>query len=140
MSTANRHEQYGYIRPYTVASGETATVGKTVIFGATDLEVKDPGAASDLVIGVVRGKTGTVYTAGQVCEVIHPFTVVVAMKVGTAGSTRGKKQVVVSDGITDAATLGGGSTAVSSVGICLQSGVAGDMVGVGLMLDSRVTT
>lgn len=137
---ANRHLEFAYIRPYTVETGQTVTAGKSVIFGSGDNTVQDSGGASDLIIGVARGAAGTTYAAGATVEVVHPFTVVVPMLVGTGGSTRGKKQKVVSDGITDANTLGGGSTAIYSVGVALQSGVVGDLIGVGLMLDSRVTT
>lgn len=137
---ANVHEQYGYIRPYIVASGQTATAGKPVIFAAVDGEVQDSGAGSDLMIGVARGKPGQTYAAGDTVEVLHPFTVVARMLVGTGGTTRGKKQKVVSDGITDADTQGGGTNPIYSVGVALQSGVVGDFVGVGLMLDSRVKT
>lgn len=136
---ANRHLEFAYIRPYTVETGQTVVGGKPVKFGSSDTTVQDSGAASDLMIGVARNP-GTTYTAGQTVEVVHPFTVVVPMVVGTGGSTRGLKQKVVSDGITDVATLGGATTPIYSIGIAMQSGVAGDYVGVGLLPDSRVGT
>jgi hypothetical protein len=132
----NTYIVHGYIRPYTVASGQTVTLGKTVKFGSTDNEIQDAGANSDLAIGVAR-KSGV---AGDVVEVVHPFTVVVPMLVGTGGTTRGAKQKVVSDGITDADTNGGGTTSIISEGIALQSGVIGDLVSVGLVPAARVKT
>lgn len=121
----------------TVETGETVTAGKTVIPGSADNTCKDPGAASDLVIGVALGTPGEVFTAGAKVQVVL-FAPIVPMVVGTGGSTRGKKQVVVSDGITDAAANGGGTTAVECIGVAMQSGVAGDHIGVAALINSRV--
>jgi hypothetical protein len=137
---ANVFEINAYIRPYTVASGQSAYAGQSVIFGSTDTEVQDSGGASDLIVGVCMGPPGTTYAAGDTVQVLHPFAAVARMKVGTGDSTRGKKQKVVSTGVTDADTNGGGTNPIYSVGVALQSGVAGDYIGVGLMLDSRVKT
>jgi len=124
--------QYGTIGSYTTASTETTTAGKTVILVA-DGTVKDPGAASDLVIGVALDTT----VAGARCRVAH-FGPIVPMLVGTGDSTRGTKQIVAADGVTDASTHDSDGTSNESiVGVAMQSGVATDMIGVMLMLESR---
>lgn len=122
------------IRPYTVAASQTVTLGKTVKFATgSESTIQDAGAGSDGEIGVAYncddGSTGVI-AAGKVVNVILLGDRIVPMLVGTGGTTAGKKQVVVSDGITDAAANGGGTTAVECVGIALQTGVVGDMVGV----------
>jgi hypothetical protein len=139
---AHKVLQCPVIRPYTVAASQTVTVGKTAKFASADNEVQDAGAASDLAIGVVLpnalANSSGVVAAGVVVEVIHPFPIV-PMKVGTGGATRGKKQKVVSDGVTDGAANGGGTTASELIGIAMQTGVVGDEIGVGLIISSRVT-
>jgi hypothetical protein len=125
--------QYGTIGSYTTSTGETTTKGKTVVLDGADDEVKDPGAASDLVIGVALDTT----TAGQRVSVLH-FGPIVPMVVGTGDATRGKKLVVVADGVTDASTHDSDGTGNESiVGVAMQSGVATDQIGVMLILESR---
>lgn len=144
---AHRNYAFAIIRAYTIEAGQQVVVGKTCKFGTSDGTIQDAGANSDLAIGVVRPHpkavngviTAASLNANDVVEVLHPFNAIEAMLVGTGGTTRGKKQVVVADGITDAAPTGGGTTAVEVVGIALQTGVALDLVGVGLIFSSRVS-
>lgn len=147
---ADKSFLFAILRPFTIAAGQSVTVGKTVIFGANDDEIQDAGAGSDLAFGVVSpamknyADANGVITAASLppktqIEVVLFGNIIVPMKVGTGATTRGKKQVVVADGITDAAANGGGTTDVESVGISLQSGVLGDMVGVMLLPNSRVS-
>ena len=125
--------QYGTIGSYTTSAGETTTAGKTVVPDGADDEVKDPGAASDLVIGVALDTT----TAGQRVRV-HHHAAIVPMLVGTGDSTRGKKQIVAADGITDATAHDSDGTANEAiVGVAMQSGVATEMIGVMQVLFSR---
>lgn len=141
MSTATRQYQFGIVRCYPIQASGQVVVGKTCVFGATAGSVQDSAGASDVPIGVVRPHpkavagviTAAALTPGDVVEVMHPFNVIEAMLVGTGGTTNGKRQMVVSDGITDAPANGGGSTGHTTVGIALQTGVTGDMVGVGLI-------
>jgi len=128
---------FAHIMTFEVAAAQTVTAGKTVIFDSDDLTIKDPGASSDLVVGVALGTPGTVFAAGAKVQVVL-FAPIVPMVVGTGGTTRGKKQVVVSDGVTDAAANGGGTTAVETIGVAMQTGVAGDVIGVAIGLNSRV--
>jgi len=125
--------QYSVIRVYPVAASQTVTLGKTVAFGTGETDIQDAGAASDSEIGVALactdGSTGVI-TAGKFIEVAMFGHQVLPMLVGTGGTTAGKKQIVVADGITDSPALGGGTVARECVGIALQAGVAGDIVGV----------
>jgi hypothetical protein len=141
---AQKMLQNALIRDYVVEAGQTAVIGKPVQFGTTDGTVQDTGGASDLMIGIVKGPNaddpGTgIIPAGKHVEVVLLFATVCPMIVGTGNSTRGKKQVSVASGITDAAANGGGTTAVSVVGVAMQSGVAGDLIGVGLTGGNRVS-
>lgn len=152
---AIRQYQFGIIRSYSIEPGQQVVVGKTCKFGASaanglpagEATVQDAGAASDIAIGIVRPHpkavagvvTAASLNANDQVEVLLPFNAIEAMLVGTGGTTAGKKQKVVSDGITDAPANGGGTTDVEIVGIALQSGVAGDYVGVGLFFGSRVS-
>lgn len=124
--------QFSILRPYPVAAGQTVTIGKTVKFGTGETDIQDAGVV-DLEIGVAvsctDGSTGVI-TAGKVVEVAMSGHQIVPMLVGTGGATAGKKAVVVADGVTDAAATGGGTVAVECVGIFVQAGVAGDVVGV----------
>ena len=53
---------------------------------------------------------------------------IVPVKVGTGGATRGQHAVAVSNGFTDI-TPGGGTVAKYTNGVFMQTGVAGDFVG-----------
>lgn len=69
-------------------------------------------------------------TTGKNCQVVMlAGACIIKVLVGTGGATRGKFAKVVSDGVTDVGTLGGGTTAAEVVGKFVQSGVAGDYVG-----------
>lgn len=132
---ALRKLDYVHAVEMTVKASSTVTAGKTVKFSA-DMEVENAGADSDLWIGVAR-ETITSGAAGSEKRVtVYLPGPVVPMLVGTGDSTRGVRQKVVSSGVTDAAALAG-DTAEYSVGFAMQSGVAGDMIGVCLCLDSR---
>jgi hypothetical protein len=119
----------------TVKASQTVTAGKTVKFDG-DMTVVDAGADSDLWIGVAKD-TITSGAAGSEkrVTVILPGPVV-KMLVGTGDSTRGTRQKVVASGVTDAAA-NAGSTAEYGIGFAMQSGVASDLIGVCLCLDSR---
>lgn len=54
---------------------------------------------------------------------------IVPVLVGTGGATRDLAAVVVANGVTNSATLGGGTVLRNIVGYFTQSGVAGDLVG-----------
>jgi hypothetical protein len=119
----------GIIRNYTVATGQTVRGGFAVKFASDDQEIQEAGADSELAIGVAR-VIGHTYAAGERVEVVQS-NAIAEMKVGTGGVTCGKDARMISDGITDApAFVIGGATLVPVIGKILQTGVAGDVVGV----------
>lgn len=143
---ASQQLQYGIIRTYVVAATKTVTVGKTVKFTdatVTPPTIEDAGSASDIAFGVViknntpvnssgistASTIGTSVAAAGIVEVALYGNMIAKMLCGTGGSTAGKKQKVVSDGVTDVGTAGF-TTDVESVGIALETAVVGDAVSV----------
>lgn len=51
-------------------------------------------------------------------------------KVGTGGATAGAWLKMATDGVTDAGTIGGGTTLVNVVGKAVETGVVGDVIGI----------
>jgi len=125
---ANFDLKNSIIKTYRVKSGTTTVAGKRVKFGTADDEVDNAAAGDDLAFGTARA--AVVGDGSKTVEVILDCHQLVPMLVGTGGCTRGVRQKYVSDGITDATTNGGGTTAEAIVGIAMQTGVAGDVVGV----------
>jgi hypothetical protein len=124
MSTAKQN--LGIVSTYTVASGQSATKGYLAILSGADNEVDDATSPCDLGIGVFLATA----VAGARVEVAH--TGVIPVKVGTGGATRGKKGMWSSgdNGFADApAHDADGNTNDAIYGVFLQSGSAGDMVG-----------
>lgn len=120
------------IGTFTVTATKAATKGFAVIISG-NMTVEDAGASDDTIIGVAL-ETATAGNRVQV-GLLGP---VYPMVVGTGDVTRGKKQKPVSTGITDApAHDSSGATDNIIVGIALESGVAGDLVGVMLTLGNR---
>ena len=135
MSTALRKFEYQHIKSYTVEAASTATVGALAAFGASDTTVADAAGGSDGGIGVFL--TGG--TAGERVD-IALFSGVVAVVVGAGGATRGSKSVNIGGAFQDApAQAAGGATADPIYGIFMQSGVAGDVVGMQLLASNRVS-
>lgn len=110
------------IKSYTV--GTACTKGKAVKLSADDT-ITDCSAGED-GIGVAL-ETQTTGKRAQIVLLAGAPTIKVL--VGTGDATRGSYGVVVSDGFTNVATLGGGTVAKKVLVKFLQSGVAGDYVG-----------
>jgi hypothetical protein len=120
---AHRKDAYSTTLALAVASGQVVTAGLGVVF-ASDTTCQVAGA-SDLIFGIAR----TSQTAGQEV-VIDLFGPIIPVKVGTGGATRGTKAKHVTDGFTDATAHNSDGTGnESTYGIFLQSGLAGDIVG-----------
>lgn len=135
MSTALRKREHTTFMVFDVAVGDVTYDGRAVVF--TDAyTVEDAGGATDLAIGIAR-ETLAISTAIQRCEVTL-FAPVEPVDVGTGGATRGTKAVLVSDGFTDAATHDSDGTGnESNYGIFMQSGTAGQKVGLMLHVGNR---
>jgi hypothetical protein len=111
------------VKTYTAATGETITEGRAVKLASADEEIA-ACAAGNAALGIALDSCA----AGERAEVLISPDAICKVKVGTGGATRGLWAVVVSDGLTDSGTLGGGTTLVNVIGRFLQTGVVGDTV------------
>ena len=110
---------------FHVATGQTVEPGRPILLSGSDDECAHAGAGSDLAVGISQNGG----TAGDPIDAFM-FGPVVPVKVGTGGATRGKKAIIVSDGVTDAPDHDSDGTGNQAIyGIFVQSGVAGDFVG-----------
>ena len=133
MSTALRKYEFAHIKEFTVAAGQSATAGRAVLLSGADTTIGTAGADSDLAIGFALETAA----AGARCQValLGP---VVPVVVGTGACTRGKKAILVADGVTDApAHDSSGGTDDQIYGIFMQTGVKGDTVGMILAPSNR---
>ena len=145
MSTATRKLNYATIGNYDIAVGQTVTVGYAVTLTSdTTVQNAAGGIDNDLIIGVAH--TGGVSTvAGDANVDVFLFAPVVAVVVGAGGtSTRGTKAIwnAAGNGWTNAAMplVPGGANEECSYGIFLQSGTAGDVVGMQMVPSYRQIT
>lgn len=127
---------YLWTRKLQVASGQTATKGLPVLFSGADNTIGTAGADSDLAIGIAQ-EDGAALAFVEVHMFAPGATVA---KVGTGGATRGKKAVIVSDGFTDAPADNGATTPKPTYGVFMNSGSAGDFVGLMPAVANRTTT
>jgi hypothetical protein len=136
MSTALRLLEQATFKEYKVAVTKTTFEGRAVIL--TDAEnVEDAAGATDLAVGVARDTITSSATVIQRCGVTL-FGPVEAVTVGTGGATLGKKAILAADGFTDApAHDSSGGTNDAIYGIFMQSGTAGQKVGLMLMAGNR---
>ena len=135
MSTALRKVTHATQHTFTVAAGQATTVGELVVL-ASDTTVQDAGGASDLGIGIAK----ITQTAGLRVDV-WLFGPVIPVAVGTGDATRGTKAVAVADGWTDAAAHDSDGTAnASQYGVFMQSGTAGQTVGMMIAVGNRGTS
>jgi len=134
---ANQDLKNALIKRYAVKSGTTLAVGNRVRFGASDIEVDlTSGANDDTTFGTAL-EAGVGNAAGSVLvDVVLDGHQIVAMLVGTGGSTRGLKQIAAANGVTDAPTNGGGTVSHPIIGVAMQTGVVGDLIGV-MTVNSR---
>lgn len=102
-----------------------ATRGAPVKFNGSDTLLAACSANDPLMIGYVYATSVT----PRDVSVVMLGSAVMPVTVGTGGATRGVHAVVVADGYTDAATASGGTVAQYIAGKFLQTGVAGDVVG-----------
>jgi hypothetical protein len=118
-----------YVLERDIASGQTATEGYLAVHSGSDDELDDAGAGSNLGIGVFEDTVASGATNRKARVVLFGGAGIMKVKVGTGGATRGAKAKFAADGFTDAPTLADGDTVTPVWGIFMQSGVAGDFVG-----------
>ena len=113
------------IKTYTVVAAGSAIEGRPVSLNTSDQEVTLTAAAAACIGIALETKA-----AGERVQVlVSEGDTIVKVKVGTGGATRGLYGVVVSDGLTNSGTLGGGTVLKNVIGIFMETGVAGDVVG-----------
>jgi hypothetical protein len=123
------------IMTFTVAATKTATLGFPIIASSADGEVLDSTTQSDLTLGVALETAA----AGARVQVLM-YAPVAKVKVGTGGATYGKKAYFPAgaDGYADApAHDSSGAVDGSTLGVFVESGVAGDYVGMMMVLGNR---
>lgn len=112
-----------------VETGQTVVVGRVVKDGNADKEIQHSADGVD-AIGVIVALGPLAGAAGDKVQVaLLAGACIIPVKVGTGGTTRGKLQKVVADGVTDAVLDVATPVAANLVGFATQSGVAGDIVG-----------
>jgi hypothetical protein len=119
---------------FTVAAGQTVTDGFRVKFAAVDGECQNCGAGED-GFGYALASA----TAGQKVSIVLEGTAVVKVKVGTGGATRGAYAIPVANGLADQA-IADGTTPRRLAGKFMQSGVAGDFVGMLIGIATPMST
>lgn len=120
---AIRSEQFGLVKTYSVPAGKAVTKGMRVKFSGADDAIENCGAGDNgFAIALENG------VAGGQAQVLLEGSAVVPVLVGTGGATRGAHAVPVADGFTDQ-TVGGGTVVKNVSGKFMQTGAAGDYVG-----------
>lgn len=121
---AHQKLPFALIQEFTVASGQTVTEGLSVKFAAADDECQNCGAGED-GFGVALNSA----SSGGKVSVVLDGNAIVKVKVGTGGTaTRGLYAITNATGHTNQ-TIADGATVRFLRGKFMQSGVAGDMVG-----------
>jgi hypothetical protein len=127
---ADKQLENALIVTRTVETAQTVVVGRVVKDGNADHECQHTGAGENgfgvvVALGKLEGAAGdkvSIATLGG--------GIIVPVKVGTGGATRGSYAKSVSDGVTNATPAAAATgTSVYVHGIFMQSGVAADVVG-----------
>lgn len=113
------------IKSYLVKAATSAIAGRACKYGATDTEVEIAGAGDEVTACGVFMEAASAGARVQVVKL--GGGAIMPMIVGTGGSTRGVRQKLVANGITDVT-----ATTDHSIGTAEQSGVAADLIGVRL--------
>lgn len=112
------------LQTFPVKAASSVTAGYPVKLDGTDVLNCTAGDAAD-------GYAMASAAAGEMVEIaMIGSSGIVEAKVGTGGATAGAWLKAANDGVTDAGTLGGGSTLINIVGRAVQTGVAADKIGV----------
>ena len=120
---AHKQMANALVRSFKVGTG--VTKGKLVKFGADDDHVTDC-AAGEQGIGIALETSGVAEADCQIALLAGAS--IVPVLVGTGGAARGGYAVVVANGLATQA-IATGTNARHIAGIFMQTGVAGDFVG-----------
>lgn len=128
-------------KPYDVYTGSTIRKGFPVKFYTGTTKVVEADATTDNVIGIARDAGDAAGTSGLKQIVVYMHGGIVPVLVGTGGATAGVAARLAvpsaADGVTDA-TTGGGTTKIVELGYFVDTGVAGDYVGLNLNITPTV--
>lgn len=116
------------IKTMVVETGQTVSVGRVVKYGTNDNNCQHAGA-NELGFGVVVAVTSSGAAGERVQVALLAGAVIIPVVVGTGGATHGKLAKNAANGLTDATPDFNTPSATYVHGYFLQSGVAGDIVG-----------
>lgn len=119
---------------FYVASGQAVTAGQRVKFASSDTEVQNCGA-NEAGIGTAVDTA----VAGAPVEIMLDGHAVVPITVGTGGATRGLYAKSTANGYADQA-IADGTTPRFIAGMFMQSGVAGDVIGMMVGIPTPLST
>lgn len=126
---AHERLEFALIMQFNDPSQPALTKGVEVKFNASDTLLAATTDSDAAAIGVIYQANA----AGRPASVaMYGSPGVIPVLVGTGGATRGAFAVRNATGFTDAATVGGGTTVQYIRGQFLQTGVAGDYVGMNI--------
>lgn len=112
------------LQTFPVKAASDVTAGYPVKMDGTDVL---NCTAGDAAVGYAMATAA----AGELVEIaLIGSSGIVKAKVGTGGCTAGAWLKAANDGAINSGTLGGGTTLVNVIGKALQTGSAGDFVGV----------
>lgn len=115
--------QNGLIQHFLIPTSKATTKGKSVKFSAADNQIENCAADDDGIgIALLDG------VAGDTVPVLLDGFAIVPVLVGTGDATRGGYAINAIDGHKDV-TIADGTTDRKIRGKFMQSGVAGDLVG-----------
>ncbi len=121
---SHRNHEHLLVITRTVVAAGAATKGRMAKFGATEQQVTNAGA-NEKGFGIFLESA----VAGADVQIaLLQGAGIIEVLVGTGGATEGEFAVGAADGLTNQ-TLGGGNTVKYIAGTFLQTGVAGDYVG-----------
>lgn len=122
---------------FTVAAGQTVRAGMGIKIAATDTspatadypQAQEAIADTDDPIAIAYGEPGESWTAGETFTgILVAGGGMIPVLVGTGGVTRGLSVTATTDGFTNAAANGNGTTRIFSPGVAFATGVVGDFV------------
>jgi hypothetical protein len=126
---SDRDLQRALIVTRKVEAGQTVAVGRVVKDGDADHECQHSADGVD-AIGVITSLGPLAGAAGDEVQLAYlAGAIVIPVKVGTGGATRGKLAKCVADGVTNAVPDVATPAAMNVVGYFTQTGVVGDIVG-----------
>jgi hypothetical protein len=126
MSDARAENKLEFMieKRFLIPATKTVTKGFGVKYSGANNQVENC-AAGDGAIGIAL-ESGVAGDSVRVA--LLSGATVIPIKVGTGGATLGSYAITVADGFTNRA-LGGGTTAREIAGVFLDTGVAGDEIG-----------